>query len=874
MSILWRVIFFSRCTSTHHKLALDALRFVRGPHADLWANLLLSNHEQYLKGSKAPDNDFKDFKNHVLHVTDGFWGGATTAARQWYQKTVTALSQGDWPEASYNAGVLSHYFTDPFQPFHTGQTEAEGKVHRAAEWSICKSYEDLQSILEHDLGGFPEYELTARPDWLEEAIRQGAITAHESYDVCVEHYDLNRGIKDPPSGLDQEMKDRLARLIGLASVGFARVLERAFEESAASPPDVAVSLHVLLAGLKMPLNWVRKKFTDLHERAVIEAIYLEIQDKGKVVEALPEDERTVRKLYAQEVLKVPVRQLDAEPVRATGTQYGTGTPSRGETVKAASSASFQRTVISSPRQFDRPRGAVAPLEACLMVPLAKEAPPDLVADVAVNAYLKTQAPPPQTFAMSNPEYDTRSNAVAAVVERQSVPLAGPATDRGAKPAGLTSMRPTLAPLEAPSKSDLDKAERRLRRQLRQPADPEPELTPPSLSVPLPQEYQAPSTLTEMPVDMFAPLPPAPRVVQRENGSRENWPPAPSTLMPPETPSAAVPPVVAPSSVKPVSAKPAAVTPTKAAQPSAAVPTVPPVAPIAPVTPVAAVRPSPPVRNAAPPQPQATVPNRPVDAKTFSAQRAEQSVIPAPHVRLPELAEEQTAPLEIKNRLGAGGQTSGFEFQNFSGTKPSAPINPPLPSPIQKPHPAPVQSVPAPSPVVPRPAAVSQPPASQPLTSQPVTAPVSQSAVASKPATTRRFYLELESPVVDAPSIGPKTAERLQQIGIQTIADLLAADPGQAAERLGNRAATDLVREWQDQSRLVYRVPSLRGHDAQFLVACQVRTPERLRSREPQQLLQQVQTFLATTTGQRLLRGGTPPDLEEVTDWIAAAKEAR
>ncbi|MDB5386068.1 MAG: hypothetical protein JWM11_1714, partial [Planctomycetaceae bacterium] len=184
MSLLWRLIFTSRCTSTHHKLPMDSLRFLRGPMADVWCNLFLANHEQYLIGSKAPDDTFKDFKNHVLHVEQGFWGGATLTARAWYQKTVTALSQGSWPDAIYNAGVLSHYFTDPFQPFHTDQCEAEGKVHRAAEWSIAKSYDELQAILEHDLGGYPQYELPDRPDWLEEAIRAGATEAHASYHVC------------------------------------------------------------------------------------------------------------------------------------------------------------------------------------------------------------------------------------------------------------------------------------------------------------------------------------------------------------------------------------------------------------------------------------------------------------------------------------------------------------------------------------------------------------------------------------------------------------------------------------------------------------------------------------------------------------------
>src|SRR5262249_35019429 len=113
MSILWKLVFRNRCASTHHQLALDALRFVPGPQADRWVNLFLADHEQFLTGAEAPDKEFKDFKDHVLFVADNGWGGALAAARNWYQKTVAALSEGDWPEAIYNAGVLSHYFTDP-----------------------------------------------------------------------------------------------------------------------------------------------------------------------------------------------------------------------------------------------------------------------------------------------------------------------------------------------------------------------------------------------------------------------------------------------------------------------------------------------------------------------------------------------------------------------------------------------------------------------------------------------------------------------------------------------------------------------------------------------------------------------------------------
>ena len=129
---------------THHKLALDALRHLKCMDADLWQRLFLAHAKLYLEGSKAPDNEFKDFKNHVLHTRDGYWGGAPEKVRSWYHHLVEALAQQDWPTAVYCAGVLSHYYTDPLHPFHTAQSEAENNIHRAVEWSISKAYDELR----------------------------------------------------------------------------------------------------------------------------------------------------------------------------------------------------------------------------------------------------------------------------------------------------------------------------------------------------------------------------------------------------------------------------------------------------------------------------------------------------------------------------------------------------------------------------------------------------------------------------------------------------------------------------------------------------------------------------------------------------------
>ncbi|MEZ6055849.1 MAG: DUF4332 domain-containing protein [Planctomycetaceae bacterium] len=139
----------------------------------------------------------------------------------------------------------------------------------------------------------------------------------------------------------------------------------------------------------------------------------------------------------------------------------------------------------------------------------------------------------------------------------------------------------------------------------------------------------------------------------------------------------------------------------------------------------------------------------------------------------------------------------------------------------------------------------------------------------------RFFLNLESPVVDAPSIGPTTAKRLERAGVVTVLDLLSRDAGQIAQKLQHRRITaDTIRLWQSQARLMCRIPELRGHDAQVLVACDICEPEAVAAMSPEALFDIVGPFVATKDGQRLLRSAKTPDLEEVTDWIHWANHAR
>lgn len=108
-----------------------------------------------------------------------------------------------------------------------------------------------------------------------------------------------------------------------------------------------------------------------------------------------------------------------------------------------------------------------------------------------------------------------------------------------------------------------------------------------------------------------------------------------------------------------------------------------------------------------------------------------------------------------------------------------------------------------------------------------------------------------------------------------MAQFLAADAGDVAGRLNHRRIDrELIVAWQRQSTLMCRVPELRGHDAQLLVAADVTTAEQLADQSPAALFAKIDPIANGVEGKRILRGGTLPDLAEIADWIRYAGEHR
>ncbi|WLD14828.1 DUF4332 domain-containing protein [Planctellipticum variicoloris] len=327
-STLYAVLIQWKCTRTHHKLAFDALRHLRSDHAEAWRNLFLRHVEPYLAGTTAPDDRFGDFKNHVVHVAEKAWGGAPAAAEAWYLRTLAELKARRWKKAVYSAGILSHYYFDPLQTFHTAETPEAGVLRRPVDWAISQAYPELQQFLEQDLGGYPEIAVPAGSDWLSRMVLAGAAAAHAQYEVLVDHFDLTRAVVRPADGFDQECRDRLAGLLGHSAVGWARILDRMFNESEVEPPRIRIGGLGLLARMTIPIFWFTRRAHYAAQQAVTADIARELQRTGKVVSSLPDECRAIRSLHAEEVLKTPVADVDAAQPRPIGTLHGTGKPDR------------------------------------------------------------------------------------------------------------------------------------------------------------------------------------------------------------------------------------------------------------------------------------------------------------------------------------------------------------------------------------------------------------------------------------------------------------------------------------------------------------------------------------------------------------------
>ncbi len=295
MDTIVAILRAAHCKSTHHYFAMDALYEVSTARGKSLADLLLANYGDYLKGAKDPDNVFKDFENHVLHVRDGYWGGAAKTAEKWLEKCFRMLSASNWKEASYAIGVLSHYFTDPFMPLHTAQSPRETIVHRPLEWSVCCSYQTIFKMACDDasLDSFP---IGSSSDWMADGILRGATIVNPFYEPLIEDYDMNESSRHPELALGASSKQTLARIFTWVLTGWGSVIDRIANESSIALPSASLAIPTLLAGVQMPMKRIVAAMDSADQKKEVEKILDEFNRTGNVVRNATPEQRIVQKI--------------------------------------------------------------------------------------------------------------------------------------------------------------------------------------------------------------------------------------------------------------------------------------------------------------------------------------------------------------------------------------------------------------------------------------------------------------------------------------------------------------------------------------------------------------------------------------------------
>lgn len=136
---------------------------------------------------------------------------------------------------------------------------------------------------------------------------------------------------------------------------------------------------------------------------------------------------------------------------------------------------------------------------------------------------------------------------------------------------------------------------------------------------------------------------------------------------------------------------------------------------------------------------------------------------------------------------------------------------------------------------------------------------------------KRFYLAPGDDIVDAPSIGHKTAAILNDAGLYTVRDLLDADAADVAAKVDLRyISAERVAAWQQQARLVCTIPWLRGTHAQLLVGAGYPTVTEILAASADDVTAAILDFAGTRDGQSVLRNNPAPATDRIREWVANA----
>lgn len=121
---------------------------------------------------------------------------------------------------------------------------------------------------------------------------------------------------------------------------------------------------------------------------------------------------------------------------------------------------------------------------------------------------------------------------------------------------------------------------------------------------------------------------------------------------------------------------------------------------------------------------------------------------------------------------------------------------------------------------------------------------------------------------DIKGVGPTLGEELRNLGINTVADLITADPRTLAGE--TRASRDTIQHLQTIAQLLM-IPGINENHAELLEEAGVTTRKQLATQEPLQLSQKLENITKTYVEEGKLEESEKPTIEEIVSWIRQAK---
>ena len=124
-------------------------------------------------------------------------------------------------------------------------------------------------------------------------------------------------------------------------------------------------------------------------------------------------------------------------------------------------------------------------------------------------------------------------------------------------------------------------------------------------------------------------------------------------------------------------------------------------------------------------------------------------------------------------------------------------------------------------------------------------------------------------IIDIEGIGPVYAEKLQSIGIRSVAQLLKAGAQpKGRQELADKAgiSKNLILEWVNHADL-YRIKGVAEEYSDLLEEAGVDTVVELATRNPENLYNKI---IETNQAKKLVR--RPPSQKMVEDWVEQAKD--